>query len=172
MKYLITGNTGSGKSTVAKQLAALGKTAIDTDTNGYSHWYEYSTGKVFKSRPKKTPDWQKQYEWLWNEPEIQRILFNNKRKDIFICGIASNQVKFYSSFDKTFLLYLDPETMSQRLLSRKNNPFGERPSDIKAALMRHEHLNNRILKAGAIKINATKPIEKVVDEILRYTHEN
>lgn len=42
-RVLLTGMSGTGKSTVIRELAARGYKAIDADDDGWSHWIDMRT---------------------------------------------------------------------------------------------------------------------------------
>ncbi|WP_390586105.1 AAA family ATPase [Paenibacillus illinoisensis] len=82
---LITGMSGTGKSTALAELARKGYRVVDTD---YGEWSEHtdSTG------------------WLWNEERITALLTGHNEGALFISGTVSNQGKFYPLFDAIVLL--------------------------------------------------------------------
>ncbi|MGW4667271.1 hypothetical protein [Streptosporangium sandarakinum] len=54
-KILVTGMSGTGKSTALEMLAARGHRAVDTDSDRWSHWVALPDGSV---------------DWAWREPAI------------------------------------------------------------------------------------------------------
>ena len=59
--------SGTGKSTLIRELAARGYKAIDTDSDEWSEW-AYVTGDSGRSGAPAEPD------WVWREDRIQRLL--------------------------------------------------------------------------------------------------
>ncbi|MEV4072511.1 hypothetical protein ACGFJC_27465 [Nonomuraea fuscirosea] len=63
VKILITGMSGTGKSTASEMLAARGHRAVDTDTDRWSRW---------ETLPDGTAD------WVWQEPAISELLAEHR----------------------------------------------------------------------------------------------
>ena len=83
---------------------------------------------------------------------------------LFVCGSSRNRDHFLPYFTKVFNLRIDDETMRRRLQERTDNEFGKQPEDVEIMLK----LNPRDEKpAGAIDVDATQPLNQVVDELLR-----
>jgi dephospho-CoA kinase len=164
MNYLITGIAGSGKSTVAEALLKKGCEVIDADED-HSHWLEHATGNTYSSRPYHK-NWRDHFDWIWNVPKMNELLSRKRDHDLFVCGVGHNQADFYSQFDKIFLLVIDEKTMVKRLTGRTNNPFGTRPGDIEQCIAWRPQFQALVEAAGAIKIDATQSLDKIIDEIL------
>jgi hypothetical protein len=82
---------------------------------------------------------------------------------LFFAVAAENRDDFLPYFSKVFNLKIDDETMMRRLADRTNNDFGKTPEEVQLMLA----LNRKGEKpAGAIDIDANKPLKEVVDEIL------
>jgi hypothetical protein len=83
---------------------------------------------------------------------------------LFVCGSSRNRDHFLPYFTKVFNLRIDDETMRRRLQERTDNDFGKQPEEVEIMLK----LNRRDEKpAGAIDVDATQPLNQVVDELLR-----
>ena len=83
---------------------------------------------------------------------------------LFVCGSSRNRDHFLPYFTKVFNLRIDDDAMRRRLRDRTDNTFGKQPWELELMLK----LNRRDEKpAGAIDIDATKPLDQVVDELLR-----
>lgn len=164
-KYLITGNSGSGKSTMATILSERGYKTIDADNKTYSCWIERSTGREYSSRPVKTPDWIHKYDWAWRPEALSALLKDTTSEILFVCGTSANQADFYRLFDRIFLLSLDKNLLPERLFNRPGEQFGKIPSDVALVLGWHELEEGKIKDAGAIIVDASQPPDKVADEI-------
>ena len=90
----------------------------------------------------------------------------------FIGASVSDQNKFYSLFDKIFLLSIDAVTLEYRLKTRTNNSFGNEPEHRQFILDIHDRVEKNLRAAGAISIDSSRPINIVADEILSHIDEN
>lgn len=167
MNILITGDAGSGKSTVKEALIDKGYLVIDAD-QGYGHWQHIHNGGSFKSRPSGQ---QKDYSWRWKTNKLEKLLSSNESGLIF-CGISDNQQEFYKYFDKIILLKTDIDTNVNRLRNRTNNPFGKRPGDIELVKMNHDVFQESMEQQGAIVIDANQPLDIVLTEVIKNLDES
>lgn len=85
----------------------------------------------------------------------------------FFCGGSRNHADFLDVFDAVFVLSVDLATLDRRLDARPPDEFGGQPEE--RALIRRLHHTGEDLPAGAIVIDATQPLDAVVDDILRQT---
>jgi dephospho-CoA kinase len=169
MKYLITGNAGSGKSTIIKELKNLGYPAYNTDDMPeVSKLQDKVSGKEV-NRPDGPADNNKN-AWNWQEDALRKLLDSNRT--VFVGASMSNQQKFYPLFDKIFALMLDEKTLRHRLQTRTNNTFGKHPEELARTLSTNKRVQDNLLKSGAIAIDATRSIKLVANEILSYIDEN
>jgi gluconate kinase len=162
MKVLITGNAGSGKTSVAAELSRRGYAAHDAD-EGFGHWTHKVSGKVRYSRPAEN---RGDYYWLWSIDKVEQLLKEVGAGSLFFCGLASNQTEVYESFDKIVWLNCDFDVIKVRLKDRQNNPFGKRPGDLELIRKTQDTLRSKLPREKLIEVDASQPLEKVVDEIL------
>ena len=166
MKYLITGNSGSGKSSVSEELRQRGYEVYDAD-EGFGHWVHKESGDICTSRPAAN---RQDYYWVWDIDKIERLLKDAGGKNMFFCGLATNQDRLYKDFDKILVLDCDLETIKSRLKNRQNNPFGKRPDDLDWVRDTHKRLQPELQEVGAINVDATLPLDDVVGQILETTN--
>ena len=96
-RVLITGMSGTGKSTVILELAARGYPAIDTDDDGWHEWVTVAAKDLPPGLP-PGPD------WVWREDRMRALLAREDGELLFVSGTASNQTRFYDRFDHIILL--------------------------------------------------------------------
>jgi hypothetical protein len=144
--YLVEGLSGAGKSSVYEELIRRGYKAISTD-------------RAWKQRA--DPD---SAHSIWHEQRAVGELTSPEPDVLFVCGSSSNRDRFLPYFTKVFNLRIDDDTMRRRLEERTNNDYGKEPEEVELML----RLNRTDEKpAGAIDVDATQPLDHVVDELLR-----
>lgn len=150
VKVLITGMSGTGKSTALGMLRVRGHRTVDTDTDAWSRWVTLPDG----SR-----------DWVWRERAIGRLLASQDRGNLFLSGCKSNQGRFYPLLDHVVLLSAPAEVLLARIAERTGNPYGKRPEE-RAAILQHLATVEPLLRASAtVEIDATAPIEHVVRQL-------
>jgi dephospho-CoA kinase len=127
--FFITGIAGSGKSTLAKALKAKGCEAYDTDDDSFARWRNKNSGYIHpKSSIKKearTEAFLADHTWVVPRSEVEELARRAKNKDIFLCGVASNEDELRNLFKQIFELVIDNETLKHRLLTRTSNDWGK-----------------------------------------------
>jgi dephospho-CoA kinase len=149
-KILVTGMSGTGKSTALRHLARRGHRTVDTDTDRWSRWVTLPDG---------SPD------WVWRERAMTGLLTGHHTGSLFVAGCKSNQGSFYPHFDQVVLLSAPADVLLARIAARTNNPYGKRPEE-RAAVLEHLAVVEPLLRATAtVEIDASAPIESVVDRL-------
>ncbi|MEV1171884.1 AAA family ATPase [Nonomuraea sp. NPDC049784] len=149
-KVLVTGMSGTGKSTALEVLAARGHRTVDTDTDEWSHWV---------TAPDGSPD------WVWREDAMAALLDGHREGSLFVAGCKSNQGRFYARFDHVVLLSAPAGVMLARIAARTNNPFGKRPEE-REAILSDLALVEPLLRATAThEIDASAPLDRVVRQL-------
>jgi thymidylate kinase len=69
-------------------------------------------------------------------------------------------------------LVIDEETLRHRIATRTNNNFGQVPHELESILEWQRSATDNYRKFGMTMIDATRPVQNVVDEILKKTVEN
>jgi adenylate kinase family enzyme len=169
-KYLVTGVATSGKTTIARELQKRGYSAFDTEPiKGLHVWIEKATGKSLPPDLEITSaaDWVDRYDPSWDEKRLRQLLDTPRSEPTFFCGSAANQEGLYGLFDKVFLLAIDDQTLIRRLQNAdRENEFGRRPGELEVILGWYKAFQDRTKASGAIIIDATQPLDKVINEIL------
>jgi dephospho-CoA kinase len=147
-RILITGMSGTGKSTVVQELLALGHRAVDLDD---AAWSTYASDG----------------EWIWREDRVQALLTAQGNEPLFVSGCASNQAKFYALFDRIVLLTAPAGVIVERLASRTSNSFGKGPGELDRVLDDVAHTEPLIRRTATDVIDAVAPLDDVVAAVLR-----
>ena len=164
MNYFITGSPGVGKSTIGKLLQEKGYKFIDVDqVLELARWYNKKSGRLVTSNKENNADWYEEHDWNWDRSVLKRLLAENDGKDVFVCGITSNQTNDLDLFDKVFLLQANTHELRKRMLERKI--VGD-TSDVDHVFDWQQSFESEMLKHGAIAIDAHLEPQLIVREIL------
>jgi adenylate kinase family enzyme len=168
--FFITGIAGSGKSTVQKELKSRGYEAYDTDDDGFAKWHNNETGYIHPKSSVKNEDRTKEFlkihSWKVPRQEVEDLASRAKGKTIFLCGVAANEDEIRDLFKAVFELTIDDETLIHRLTTRTNNDWGKQPHELQQTLESQHNIDELYRKHNPILIDATQPIEVVVDNII------
>lgn len=146
-RVLLTGMSGTGKSSVIRELAARGYTALDTDDG----WCE------------SLPDGRQR----WREDAIGELLATKHAGVLFIAGCEENQVRFHRDFDLIILLSVPAEVLIERLASRATNSYGRAPGELGRVLDDLRTVEPLLRKAADHEIRTTMPLSEVVATVLQ-----
>lgn len=167
----ITGISGSGKTTVRNELRRRGYTAYGTDEDDLAHFYNNKTGEPIKhhvTAEDRTPEWRSQHTWKVERAAVERLRKEAQDKLAFLCGVVANDAsELWDLFDEVFALTINEETLRHRIITRTNNDHGKNPHEFANLLEWAKTAEDDYRKLGAILIDATRPIGKVVDEIVK-----
>ncbi len=162
--YLVEGLSGAGKSSVCEELIRRGYKAISTD-RAWAYHADPDTG---------LPGGPLQHDnWVWDRQKAVSELESPEPEVLFVCGSSRNRDHFAPYFTKIFNLRIDDDTMRRRLQERTADDWELGPDDRYEELLAMAtelmlELNRSDEKpAGAIDVDATQPLNQVVDELLR-----
>ncbi len=147
---LVTGMSGTGKSTVLSELARRGHRVVDTDDPGWIVDVETPGGP----------------EPVWDLERVAALLALHHEGWLFVAGCVANQGVLYDRFTAVVLLSAPVDVILGRVAQRAN-PFGSTTRDrdkIANDLAAYEPL----LRAGAdYEVVTTVPVGEVVEALER-----
>lgn len=150
-RILVTGMSGTGKSTVLAGLARRGYRVADTDYDGLTEDVPLPDGSGL--------------EQLWREDLMSALLAEDSDGPLFVSGCTSNQGKFYDRFDAVVLLTAPTDVLLERLATRTTNPFGKDPAELDRILEDLATVEPWLRRAATIEISTERPLEDVVEAI-------
>jgi len=151
-RVLLTGMSGTGKSTVINKLGELGYKVVDTDYGGFTIEADSGEGP----------------ERLWRDDLIQEVLSADDADVLFISGTSRNQVKFYPQFDHIVLLSAPAHVLVERLTTRTNNPYGKHSEELAETLQFQQTVEPMLRGQATLDIDTSAPLEHVMTAILEH----
>jgi shikimate kinase len=146
-KVLVTGMSGTGKSSALAALARLGFQVVDTDEPGWTEWSDDEDG------------------YVWREDRITELLAREHGPSLYVSGTVSNQGRFYSRFDAVVLLTAPAEVLLSRIDNRTTNAFGKSPEERELVLRDLAEAEPLLRRTCTHEIDATRPLASVVDQL-------
>jgi broad-specificity NMP kinase/5'(3')-deoxyribonucleotidase len=169
----ITGTPGTGKTAVRDELRHRGYTAYDTDEDGFAHYYNTETNEPVQGHvpaEARTAAWRKTYAWKVPRSAVEKLRAEATHKPVFLSGVVANDVdELWDLFDIVFSLTIDEATLRHRITARTTGDYGKNEHEFASLLAWQKTAATDYKKLGAIMIDATRPIEQVVDDILAKT---
>ncbi len=153
--YLIEGVSCSGKTAVCRELQQRGHHAVNGDTE-LAYQGDPETGRPTDS--------QGHEHHVWRVAAVEELAVRRDRAVTFFCGGSRNYAAFLGLFDGVFVLDVDVPTLLQRLDRRTDDEWGARPAERELVLRLHRTGEDT---PEGIRIDATRPLACVVDDILR-----
>jgi gluconate kinase len=171
MDYLITGVSGSGKTTMATELAKRGYDTRNMDyIEGLCSWVNLADGKSAPDNRENDPNWLQTHDWLWDRDKLTELL--HETDGTFFCGSSGNQKQFYSLFGKVVLLEMDANLIKERVLNNhRDHSYGQMPGEMDVIMGYFEQFQDEAKAAGAIIIDARRPLNEVISLVLAETLE-
>ncbi len=162
-RVLLTGMSGTGKSTVIEELAARGYKAVDADEDGLSEVVAVPADELTGLDPGQ--------DWVWREDRIQELLAAGDADVLFLSGCSPNQGAFYPQFDHVVLLTAPAGVIVERLATRTTNDYGKRPEEVARVLALQLTVEPLLRQGAGHVIDTSAPLDQVVTTVLRIVGE-
>ncbi len=160
--YLIEGVSCSGKTSVGEELQRRGYHVVHGDRD-LAYWGDPETGEPLDSTAYQ--------HWIWDVDKVRALVADRSHAASFFCGGSRNFDHFIDLLDGVFVLEIDLPTLNRRLALRPEGEWGGPASDGEANA-RLQHASQEDRPRNAIAIDATAPIEHIVDAILEKVQKN
>lgn len=153
--FLVEGVSGTGKTSVCRELNRRGYQAINGDRE-----------LAFQGDPEtgEATDTALHAHHIWDVGRVRALVADHQEPFTFFCGGSRNFSKFIGLFDEVFVLHIDLKTLHSRLDQRPQDEWGSEPSE--RDLIVRLHRTKEDIPSGGVMIDATRSLTEVVDEIL------
>jgi dephospho-CoA kinase len=144
-KVLVTGMSGTGKSSVLRALAERGHRVVDTDEDEWRVWVDDG--------------------WNWREDAVDALLAGHEHGHLFIAGCHTNQGLFYDRLDAVVLLSAPAEVLLARIDARADNPYGKSDQERELVLRDLAEVEPLLRATASAELDATEPLDEVADRL-------
>jgi shikimate kinase len=151
-KVLVTGMSGTGKSSALAELGRRGYRVVDTDDPGWCKWVESS-------------DEDGRGEWLWIEERMTGLLDSDDDRSLFVQGCVRNQWKFYDRFNAVVLLSAPAEVILDRIARRTTHDFGKTSAEREMILDDLGKVEPLLRASCTHELDASRPLADVVADL-------
>ena len=147
-RILVTGMSGTGKSTALAELERRGFAVLETDIAPWSEWSDEAGG------------------YVWREDLVSDLFSREEDATLYLSGTVSNQGRFYSQFDAVVLLSAPIDVLLRRIESRTTNDFGKTVEQRERIISDHAYAEPLLRATCTHEIDATQPIAAVVAKLI------
>lgn len=169
----ITGAPGVGKSTIQRGLSDLGYEAYDIDSPDLGGPYNLESGERVQIPPAESRpnDWFDHHEWRIDIDALRKLkeTASTLNAPLYLCGVAPSDEQILPLFDKIAYLQIDNDNLVHRLLHRIDNDFGKNDAEISMIIKRKVQLDYRYASSNVICIDASRPLDAVIRNIIQAT---
>ena len=168
---MIEGVSGTGKTAVYKELQRRGYHAINGDRE-LAYLGDPETGEPTNELTHEPSAIFRSEHHIWDIEKVKALVANQDEEVSFFCGNSRNFPKYIGLFDIVFILEIDFDTLNRRIDERvalDPTDWGTKPAE--REIIARLHQTKEAIPGNGIMIDATRPLEQVVDEILSQCRE-
>ena len=149
-RILLTGMSGTGKSTALRHLRAEDTITIDLDDSEWIAADPLTGERRFLTRPL--------IEHMRSHPD----------KHVVLAGCESNQWELYGELDAVILMTAPLSVMKERILRRDDNPYGKNSSEWARIVDDTATVEPLLALRCTCVCQTDRPIQEVVEDIRRF----
>jgi ribose 1,5-bisphosphokinase PhnN len=162
----VTGVPGAGKSSVRRELIRRGRAALGTDEDGLAAFYRADGSEVPSHEVIDSAEWRLDHIWRLMVARLDELVERQDVDPIYVCGSVANEGEVWDRFAVVIGLVVDDATLRDRLANRSGNSFGKSGDELALALGWNRTYAMDAASWGVVTVDATGPLEAVVDEVL------
>jgi hypothetical protein len=159
--FLIEGGSATGKTSVGEELARRGYRVVHGDRE-LAYQGDPETGEAIHGITGPAVH----DHHLWRVEKVKALVADQSNAVTFFCGGSRNFSKFIDLFTGVFVLEVDDDTLIRRLDDRPDDEWGGQGRQAERELILRLHRTKADIPTGGLALDATAPLERVVDEIL------
>ncbi|OCC03312.1 shikimate kinase [Labrys sp. WJW] len=159
-RILITGVSGTGKTSVIRELMARGHQAYDLDTPEWSHWVPAAPGDDLT--PAQGED------WVWQLDKVEALLSRSTPGPLSVSGCAENMAGLFPLFDAIVLLSAPLPTIMARLAARAGSGYGHAEEERRKVAALITAIEPLLRQSADFEIDTRQPVQATVDALLRF----
>ena len=158
-RVLVTGISGTGKSSALGELGRRGYRVVDTGDPGWREYREYV----------ESSDELHRGEWLWVEELITGLLDSDDGRSLFVEGCVRNQSKFYDRFNAVVLLSAPADVILDRVARRTTNNYGKTPLERAMILDDLARIEPLLRVSCTHELDVSRPLADIVADLTAIT---
>ncbi|OHT85201.1 AAA family ATPase [Mycobacteroides saopaulense] len=141
-RVLVTGMSGTGKTTLLHELARRGFRTVDTDYDGWT----LADGS-------------------WDATRMTALL--DQHPDVIVSGTTDNQVDFYDRFGHVVLLSVPLDVAIARVSSRTDNPYGRTAAERTEIARNTEEVEPLLRDSASVELDGRRPVAELADRVAK-----
>ena len=142
---LLTGMSGTGKSSLVRELRRRGFSAHDADDDGFAE-----------------PD--AAGAWHWRTDKVAELFASSGEDPLFFAGCSDEQAQF--QWDLYVLLTAPEEVIVERLETRTTNAFGKSAEERERVLADLRDIEPMLRRSADVVIDTNKALADVTEALL------
>lgn len=160
--FFIAGVSGTGKTTLMRELQRRGEEAYDMDSECVR--LSKTTNEILSYEDAK----KEGYNWIYPKKALRRVKELSSTKDVFLLGIVDNLQEIKHVATEFIWMSIPLDTLVQRLDSREKE-YGKSERERKLILDLYQGMS-KSLDQTTFTLDATKPVEIIADKLLAHVN--